>query len=72
MYMHASVAYLLRISLCLSSFCFLAFRLVWFGFGSFLFVERSHQYQDLQDPATRKYNTKSECSIFFEVDGPYR
>jgi len=30
------------------------------------------QYQDLQDPATRKYNTKSECSIFFEVDGPYR
>ncbi|CAM9095659.1 unnamed protein product, partial [Laminaria digitata] len=32
----------------------------------------NHQYQDLQDPATRKYNTKSECSIFFEVDGPYR
>lgn len=32
----------------------------------------NHQYQDLQDPASRRYNTKSECSIFFEVDGPYR
>ncbi|CAN0340367.1 unnamed protein product, partial [Discosporangium mesarthrocarpum] len=30
------------------------------------------QYQDLKDPVTRTYATKSECSIFFEVDGPYR
>ncbi|KAJ9072333.1 DNA polymerase epsilon catalytic subunit [Entomophthora muscae] len=32
----------------------------------------NHQYQDLTDPATRHYTTKSENSIFFEVDGPYR
>lgn len=46
---------------------------VLFFFGSFVRSVSLHpQYQDLQDPATRKYNTKSECSIFFEVDGPYR
>ena len=27
----------------------------------------NHQYQDLMDPASRRYETKSECSIFFEV-----
>ncbi|KAI0224564.1 DNA polymerase epsilon catalytic subunit [Massospora cicadina] len=32
----------------------------------------NHQYQDLVDPAARKYNTRAENSIFFEVDGPYR
>ncbi|KAM3572228.1 hypothetical protein VYU27_005762 [Nannochloropsis oceanica] len=32
----------------------------------------NHQYQDLVDPATHRYATHSECSIFFEVDGPYR
>ena len=32
----------------------------------------NHQYQDLKDEARRKWATKSECSIFFEVDGPYR
>ncbi|CAM9417330.1 unnamed protein product, partial [Heterosigma akashiwo] len=41
----------------------------------------NHQYQarpsggqgrDLEDPALRTYSKKSECSIFFEVDGPYR
>ena len=32
----------------------------------------NHQYQDLKDPATRKFSQKSECSIFFEVDGPYK
>jgi DNA polymerase epsilon subunit 1 len=32
----------------------------------------NHQYQDLKDPLTGKYETKSECSIFFELDGPYR
>jgi DNA polymerase epsilon subunit 1 len=32
----------------------------------------NHQYQDLKDPVTGKYATKSECSIFFELDGPYR
>ena len=31
----------------------------------------NHQYQDLKDPVTGKYATKSECSIFFELDGPY-
>ncbi|KAK9447075.1 uncharacterized protein V1518DRAFT_422137 [Limtongia smithiae] len=30
------------------------------------------QYQTLIDPATFKYDVKSENSIFFEVDGPYR
>lgn len=32
----------------------------------------NHQYQDLVDEATFKYETKSENSIFFEVDGPYK
>ena len=32
----------------------------------------NHQYQTLVDPETNKYETRSECSIFFEVDGPYR
>ncbi|KAJ5808599.1 DNA polymerase epsilon catalytic subunit A [Penicillium riverlandense] len=32
----------------------------------------NHQYQALVDPAKYKYETYSENSIFFEVDGPYR
>lgn len=32
----------------------------------------NHQYQDLTDPKTFKYETHSDNSIFFEVDGPYR
>ncbi|KAK6204772.1 DNA-directed DNA polymerase epsilon, catalytic subunit A [Scheffersomyces amazonensis] len=32
----------------------------------------NHQYQDLIDPDTFKYQTKSDNSIFFEVDGPYK
>ncbi|KAI9339371.1 hypothetical protein BDR26DRAFT_919110 [Obelidium mucronatum] len=34
----------------------------------------NHQYQDLVDPKSivREYVTKSENSIFFEVDGPYK
>lgn len=32
----------------------------------------NHQYQDLVDPNTFKYKTRSENSIFFEVDGPYK
>ncbi|KAA0145618.1 hypothetical protein FNF28_07844 [Cafeteria roenbergensis] len=32
----------------------------------------NHQYQTLVDPDTRKFATHSECSIYFEVDGPYR
>jgi len=32
----------------------------------------NHQYQTLVDPAARRYATHSECSIYFEVDGPYR
>lgn len=32
----------------------------------------NHQYQDLVDPDTFKYMTRSENSIFFEVDGPYK
>lgn len=32
----------------------------------------NNQYQDLVDPSTFKYETRSENSIFFEVDGPYR
>jgi DNA polymerase epsilon subunit 1 len=31
-----------------------------------------HQYQNLKDPLTGQYETRSECSIFFELDGPYR
>ncbi|GAX75625.1 hypothetical protein CEUSTIGMA_g3069.t1 [Chlamydomonas eustigma] len=30
------------------------------------------QYQTLVDPATRKYESSSEMSIEFEVDGPYK
>ena len=32
----------------------------------------NHQYQTLTDPRTFKYETHSDNSIFFEVDGPYR
>jgi DNA polymerase epsilon subunit 1 len=33
----------------------------------------NHQYQDLTGPvSSRQYSTHSECSIFFELDGPYR
>lgn len=32
----------------------------------------NEQYQDIKDEVRRTYATKSECSIFFEVDGPYR
>ncbi|KAI9013156.1 hypothetical protein BC832DRAFT_282542 [Gaertneriomyces semiglobifer] len=32
----------------------------------------NHQYQELADPVTKAYSTRSENSIFFEVDGPYR
>ncbi|KAJ5174824.1 DNA polymerase epsilon catalytic subunit A [Penicillium canariense] len=32
----------------------------------------NHQYQALVEPSTYKYETYSENSIFFEVDGPYR
>jgi len=34
----------------------------------------NHQYQTLTTTkdGTKQYDTRSECSIFFEVDGPYR
>lgn len=32
----------------------------------------NHQYQTLVDPFTFRYETHSENSIFFEVDGPYK
>lgn len=32
----------------------------------------NHHYQDLIDPETFEYEQRSECSIFFEVDGPYK
>lgn len=32
----------------------------------------NHQYQELVDPATFRYETHSDNTIFFEVDGPYR
>ncbi|KAL6870486.1 DUF1744 domain-containing protein [Trichoderma novae-zelandiae] len=32
----------------------------------------NHQYQTLVDPKTFRYETHSDNSIFFEVDGPYR
>ncbi|KAI9889150.1 MAG: DNA polymerase epsilon catalytic subunit [Vezdaea aestivalis] len=32
----------------------------------------NHQYQTLKDPQNFKYETHSDNSIFFEVDGPYR
>ena len=32
----------------------------------------NHQYQTLIDKRTLSYATHSECSIYFEVDGPYR
>jgi DNA polymerase epsilon subunit 1 len=32
----------------------------------------NHQYQTLVDPKTFKYETHSDNTIFFEVDGPYR
>nr|XP_033811806.1 DNA polymerase epsilon catalytic subunit A [Geotrypetes seraphini] len=31
----------------------------------------NHQYQELVDPTSLNYVTRSENSIFFEVDGPY-
>ncbi|PYI19736.1 DNA polymerase epsilon catalytic subunit A [Aspergillus violaceofuscus CBS 115571] len=32
----------------------------------------NHQYQTLVDPTSFRYETHSDNSIFFEVDGPYR
>lgn len=32
----------------------------------------NHQYQTLVDQKRGVYETRSECSVFFEVDGPYR
>lgn len=32
----------------------------------------NHQYQELVDPGTFRYETHSDNTIFFEVDGPYR
>ncbi|BAE56228.1 unnamed protein product [Aspergillus oryzae RIB40] len=32
----------------------------------------NHQYQTLVDPKTFRYETHSDNSIFFEVDGPYK
>ncbi|KAF1988280.1 DUF1744-domain-containing protein [Aulographum hederae CBS 113979] len=32
----------------------------------------NHQYQTLKDPQTFRYETHSDNTIFFEVDGPYR
>jgi DNA polymerase epsilon subunit 1 len=32
----------------------------------------NHQYQELVDPKAFKYETHSDNTIFFEVDGPYR
>jgi DNA polymerase epsilon subunit 1 len=32
----------------------------------------NHQYQELVDPATFRYETHSDNTIFFEVDGPYK
>ncbi|SCW03082.1 LAFE_0G02542g1_1 [Lachancea fermentati] len=32
----------------------------------------NHQYQTLVDPIKHKYQTHSDNSIFFEVDGPYK
>ena len=32
----------------------------------------NHQYQDLVDPQTFRYEAHSDNSIFFEVDGPYK
>ncbi|KAF2717231.1 DUF1744-domain-containing protein [Polychaeton citri CBS 116435] len=32
----------------------------------------NHQYQTLVDPNTYRYQTHSDNTIFFEVDGPYR
>ena len=30
------------------------------------------QYQTLKDPYTKEYETRTEMSIFFEIDGPYK
>ena len=32
----------------------------------------NHQYQSLKSKKSRAYTTRSECSIYFEVDGPYK
>jgi DNA polymerase epsilon subunit 1 len=32
----------------------------------------NHQYQELVDPMSHRYETHSENTIFFEVDGPYK
>jgi len=32
----------------------------------------NHQYHELVDSDTLQYDVRSENSIFFEVDGPYR
>lgn len=32
----------------------------------------NHQYQDLVDPKTFEYSQRSEFSVLFDVDGPYK
>ena len=32
----------------------------------------NHQYQTLVNPKTLEYSMRTECSIFFELDGPYK
>lgn len=32
----------------------------------------NHQYQTLENPKTLEYSMRSECTIFFELDGPYK
>ncbi len=33
---------------------------------------KNDQYQELFDPKSKSYSTRSEMSIFFEIDGPYK
>lgn len=32
----------------------------------------NHNYQTLENPKTLEYSMRSECTIFFELDGPYK
>lgn len=32
----------------------------------------NHHYQTLENPKTLEYSMRSECTIFFELDGPYK
>lgn len=56
----------------ISKFFVLRFGLLVYDFAIIIPNSYHHIYQTLTDPIEKTYATHSECSIEFEVDGPYK